>query len=746
MQWQFTSYAAILSLSTIIAASVTVYAWQRRSVHGGASLALLMLAVTVYAGTSALEAAAVGIPAKVFWSKVQYLGSMTCPPLLLVFALDYARCERWFNWRTVTAAFVIPVITIGLAWTNELHGWIWTGFRPSLVGENLLVYEHGPAFWIAVAYLYFAVAAATFVLVRNVVHSTDVYRHQATAVVLATVLAWGGSVLYVFNVSPIPGLDWTSISFALTGAALAWGISRYRLFDLVPVTRESVVESMPDGVIVLDLADRIVDINRAALDMIGLHTRPIGKPADTVFAGRQDLVEYFRHSPNARTEITVEQSLRDDRPGDSLRYLEINSSPLLDRRGRTGGRLLVLRDVTARKQAEQAVQASEAQLRQVIDLVPNLIYAKDADGRFVLVNQATADVYDAAVEQIIGKTDADFASSPAEAVHFREADLQVITSQLSRLVLDEQITDARGNVRYLQTTKIPFKLPNSSAPAVLGVSVDITERRQTEDALINSEALYHTLVETLPVNIFRKDLTGRFTYANQRYCRSQHKTLNDIIGKTDFDLHPPELAEKYRADDRRIVETGQTFDTDESYQLIDGEVSWVHTLKTPQYAPDGRIIGIQGMFWDVTERKRADDVVAQRTREMAALYETALDINTQIDLPTLLRAIVRRAAELLDARLGGLYLVHPDKQVIELVVGHNLPEAYLGTQAQVWRRAVWHHRPDRRNHDDRRLCNLVGPGGGVRRHAVPAGAGRAPESGRPAGRWRPRHRRHQHFR
>ncbi|HZY41222.1 MAG TPA: PAS domain-containing protein, partial [Anaerolineae bacterium] len=427
----------------------------------------------------------------------------------------------------------------------------------------------------------------------------------------------------------------------------------------------------------------IVDINRAALDLIGLSDRPIGQSADTVFATQRDLVDQFRRAPDARAEVIMNRSLAADGPGNSPRYLDINSSPLLDRRGHLTGRLLVLRDVTDRKQAEQAVHTSEAQLRQVIDLVPNLIFAKDITGRYLLVNQAAAEMYGTTVEQIIGKTDADFAASLAEAQHFQETDLLVINRQLTRLVLDEQITDPQGNVRYLQTTKIPFTLPNSASPAVLGIAIDITERRRAEDALITSEALYHTLVETLPVNIFRKDLAGRFTYANLRYCRLQHKTLTDIIGKTDFDLHPAELAGKYRADDQRIVQTGQTFETVESYQLIDGDVSWVQSIKTPQYAPDGRIIGVQGLFWDVTERKRADDVLAQRTREMAALYETALDINTQIDLPTLLQAIVRRAAEQLRARMGGLYLMQPDGQTLELVVGHNLPRHCVGTQLKL---------------------------------------------------------------
>src|SRR5262249_11360114 len=85
-----------------------------------------------------------------------------------------------------------------------------------------------------------------------------------------------------------------------------------------------------------------------------------------------------------------------------------------------------------------------------------------------------------------------------------------------------------------------------------GTVEDITQRRHAEENLRNSEALYHSLVETLPQNIFRKDLEGRFTFANQQFCKTLGRKLEEIVGKTDFDFFPPELAEKYQRDDRRI--------------------------------------------------------------------------------------------------------------------------------------------------------------------------------------------------
>jgi PAS domain S-box-containing protein len=135
------------------------------------------------------------------------------------------------------------------------------------------------------------------------------------------------------------------------------------------------------------------------------------------------------------------------------------------------------------KRVEEALRLGEARLRQVIDLVPHFIFAKDVEGRFLLVNRAVAEAYGTTVEALLGRTDADFARSPEEARHFREDDLEVIGSGRPKVVPEEPITDASGRVRYLQTTKIPFTFSGSASPAILGVSLDITERKASEEAL-----------------------------------------------------------------------------------------------------------------------------------------------------------------------------------------------------------------------------------------------------------------------
>ena len=152
-------------------------------------------------------------------------------------------------------------------------------------------------------------------------------------------------------------------------------------------------------------------------------------------------------------------------------------------------------DITKRKQAEANLQESEQKLRQVIDLVPHFIFAKNKDGEFILVNQATAETYGTTVEEMLNKKEEDFAQSSHQIHQFGEDDLQVIISRQPKHSPEETMTDVFGNVRILQTTKIPFFVAGSETPAVLGIAIDITQRKRVEQELRESEAAIRALYE-----------------------------------------------------------------------------------------------------------------------------------------------------------------------------------------------------------------------------------------------------------
>jgi len=153
----------------------------------------------------------------------------------------------------------------------------------------------------------------------------------------------------------------------------------------------------------------------------------------------------------------------------------------------------------------------------------------------------------------------------------------------------------------------------------------VEEHKRTEDRLRTSEAFYQTLVETLPQNILRKDVQGRFTFANKKFSHSIGKPLSEILGKTDFDLFPPELAHKYHRDDLRVMSTLENLDTVEAHQTPSREKMFVHVIKTPLYDSVGRVVGIQGIFWDVTQRKKIEEALAYERDLLRGLLDNIPD-------------------------------------------------------------------------------------------------------------------------
>jgi diguanylate cyclase (GGDEF)-like protein/PAS domain S-box-containing protein len=369
MSFQITSYVLVLVLTAMISSSVAVSCWQRRSAPGGKPLFFLMLAVTEWSLGTALEGGAVGQAAKIIWSKVLYLGSSTSPVFLLLFVAQFTQRDKWLTRRNVLLLFSFPLLTVIMTATNEWHHLVWTGFSPGLKGTNILIYHHGPWFWAYVVFVYTLVFIATLMLVRAAIGARGLYRRQVGALLLASVAPWVGSAMYIFSLTPVPGLDTSPMSFVITGMVLLWSLARMQLLDLVPVAREVLIESMNDGVLVLDLQDRVVDANPAAKRLLGEHNGPwIGQRAEAVLAPHFDVSILASDEPHAQSEFLLERA--------EPRYVDMQVSLLRDRRGHPTGRLVVLRDITARKQAQVALQEAnqrlQAQLAEINSLQDQL--------------------------------------------------------------------------------------------------------------------------------------------------------------------------------------------------------------------------------------------------------------------------------------------------------------------------------------------------------------------------------------
>jgi PAS domain S-box-containing protein len=214
--------------------------------------------------------------------------------------------------------------------------------------------------------------------------------------------------------------------------------------------------------------------------------------------------------------------------------------------------------------------------------------------------------------------------------------------------------------------------PDGKPSGIGCIAKDVTRRVTTEIALEEATAIYHSLVESLPINVFRKDREGRIIFGNQRYCDTLGKPLKELVGRTDYDMFSKDLADKYCNDDRWVLQTGLPFHDIEQHPGSDGNKIYVEVLKAPITDADGRRVGIQGMFWDVTARKRAEHALreAKELAESANKAKSDFLANMSHEIRTPLNAIVGITDLLIDSPMD-------DSQREYLVMVQQSSEALL---------------------------------------------------------------------
>jgi len=372
---EFTSLFYLRLLSAIFALALVLGLWKRRHSDGVVFLILFELAASLWAITDGFEHASTTIELKMLWSQIGYIGSSTTTVFFLLFTLAYTQFYKAINSWVVWLLMVIPVITILLVFTNQHHQLIWetVNFNPQ---TNNSIYNYGKWFWLYVLYEYIILVTAIIILLFSTFRFYKIYKIQLIYLIFASTLPLVTSIIYVFKLLPIHA-DLTPIALILSGILSAIGIYLQRMFEVVPVARIQTINNLTDGIIVVDMENRIVDVNEAFVNILNTNkSEVIGHPFRRFSNLFLDEEKERSTDSSYLTETTI-------RTASGLKFFEVKYSPVTNAKHQLIGRIFLLHDISIRKNALDATIESNILLKKEILEKEKLIADLDAYARTV---------------------------------------------------------------------------------------------------------------------------------------------------------------------------------------------------------------------------------------------------------------------------------------------------------------------------------------------------------------------------
>ncbi len=499
---------------------LAVFVGRKREAPGRLPFSLLMLATGTWAVASAAEFSVTSIPSKIFFSKLCYFGIVSVPVLWMLFAAQFTRRSTWLSRNRILVLWTIPLATLFLVWTNEWHYLIWTSINPVTQEPGAwLIYEHGGAFFVYVGYSYLLTITGTLWLIRFALRSHDLYRRQVTVMVIAALIPLSSNILYIFGINPVPGLDLTPLSFAITGILITWGIFSFKIFNIAPVARDTLVERMGEGIIVLSRDNHLVDINPAACKMIGANSSEvIGKEAAEIFAEWPILFEKYKDVSHSDVELSFSNH----------QIIELRISALYDQKKQYSGRLVILRDITEKKRFEAELAAQRNFFFQVMDVMPIGVTVTNQNDRLEYVNPAFAQMLNRPLESLIGIGLNDITSTEyISALDNEKMELAAYGTSTH----DSLLKNSDGSLVPVLVTVAP-RLEQDQVVGTVSAVIDMTERKLIEEALAHRAAFEKEII----------NLSAEF--------------VNFSIGKIDHVFN------------RALQQIGQFCDVDRSYVFM----------------------------------------------------------------------------------------------------------------------------------------------------------------------------------
>lgn len=354
--------ALALAIAGVVAIGVALGNWRHQAYRGGQPLLVLLLSLAWWSFTYAAFWLRLPGPTPFFWVDLTYLAVVILPTALLAFTLQFTGRGKWLTRARLALLAIEPVVILILLWTDARYGLFFAGKR--VAGQGV-IFDGGLGFYLNLVYGYGLILVSIGLLAQGWLRAKGLYRSQIAALLIGLSVPILTNIASLLGYSPFPNLDLTPITFTITGSIFAYALYRLGLLDIVPIARHTLVEQMSDGLVVLDAQDRVVDLNPAAHSLLQASgAASIGRRAADLFAPWPDLRHRFARTLSVSQEVEL--------PGDPVRTIDLRIAPLYDQGGQFEGRLIILRDVTQRVEAERQLRAVNVRLTEQLQQIEAL--------------------------------------------------------------------------------------------------------------------------------------------------------------------------------------------------------------------------------------------------------------------------------------------------------------------------------------------------------------------------------------
>jgi PAS domain S-box-containing protein len=345
MDWQALPFALAALATGGLAAWLAQMAWHRRPTPGAGAFAMVMTGCALWAATYGFELMSPALSTKLFCAQVEYIGIVAIPLGWYIFTAEHT--GRRLTLLQILLLGGVPLGVLALVWTNPLHQLFFAKVTLDTSGSfPILALQRGPAYLVNVLYAYALLLGGALHLLVAYLRAPELYRRQASSLLVAVLAPWLGNALYMLRVPPFDMIDATPFAFVVTGLAVGWGVFRFQLFEVAPAAREAVVDGLDEGVLVLDRGGRIVDLNPKVQALLGVPAQGvIGHSLAILHSAWPELVEGYDLRSEAHEELTL-----------NGRVIDLRISPLRGTRDRLLGRVFRFADITPHKQAEAEIR------------------------------------------------------------------------------------------------------------------------------------------------------------------------------------------------------------------------------------------------------------------------------------------------------------------------------------------------------------------------------------------------------